>query len=1569
MNTIASLFKMARWVGPLTLGMLIAGSVAQTTLPAVDLSLGPLAVNSQATNVALALSVEFPTVGAAYRNGTYAHSTTYLGYWDSTGCYDYKDTASGAPLSGEYFYRTGNVDTSGYCNTVGAGTGYSGNVLNYAATSSIDLLRYALTGGDRVADTADTTVLGRAFLRSGWLYNASNFPAKRIPSALEGLVTPDYADGSGDVVVGSCDDKIQFSRATTGVTCGTPAPLNKQVPNTSTLTVARVPYGTPPPSGLMGMTLGTVTWEVSSPLVTSTVVPSAGPTTDTFTYYVSQPGTTTTVPPSGQGLSTAVVSVTYTASGTSNTPTIGAPNTSVQTYTTSTTNRFDTNNPGPTTAATVTNVARSRALTLTQNSHRNVYVCNATAGGRLVGALSGGAPTNIASCAPSGMPSYAASATSLTTRRYVRNAVSPTWPNSTGSGSKTVYELYNTTPVYIRYTTTNNYQNFSQETGYNVYTQWQYYSYYTGTTPTAMYARVRVCDSTETATRTDLCVIQPNGNYKPVGEVQKRAQSLRIAAFGYLMDNVRTRYGGVLRAPMHFTGPTYRDTTGNMQTNPAPEWDDLTGVFITDPLGASPTFPRSGVINYLNKFGSTGNYKTYDPVGELYYEVLRYFQGLPPTASADSGLTSGSPLYDNFPVYNSSNWVDPVQNACQRRNYALVIGDVNTHNDRQLPGHGSGVSSGMITAEDPARAAEPLLGDNSKLFNAIDWTTLVSGFETGASLSYTDALGRAQTTAGNPSPNASNNNLASKNTGATNAAYYWAGAAYWANTQPIRLDTKNGESMKDIRVKTFTIDVDEYGNGSYVPTRSYALAGKYGWFNDANLDGNPFKTSGGLVNNTEWEDSGSPGIPEGYVIASQPQKMMEGIRKFFSSVVSEKGAVSVSSLSSQRFTTRTPNGDLYAPRFDSRDWSGTVIKSALRLNTSTGSVEATQGVTWDSGGILTQGSTGSQAAPLAAPLIRPVDRKVFSYARDTGFGTGVVFSAANFAALDTATQAALNTNPATGSADGNGTLRVNYMRGDRSNEQVAGVGLFRRRNSTMGDIINSGPVYKSHPNTGLSDAGYGTFYQTWANRTGTVYVGANDGMLHAFRETDGFELFAYVPGAIGSKLNKLTNPAYVHDAFVDGIAMVDEAKIGADWKTVLVSGMGGGAQGVFALDVTDPENFSASKVLFEFTDKDDPMMGNVVTQPHLVKIKVAGGTMKWFVAVGSGYNNYVSDGYATPSGDQALFLLSLDKAAGVAWSEGTNYFKLSVPAASTSIANGLGNTGVARGFEGDAVAMYAGDLQGQLWKFIFDEELTSTNIAANKFIKTSSGTKKPLFIASTPSNGVQPITITPLIASAPREGVMVVFGTGKFVEQTDPDNIDVQSVYSVWDNQGSNNADYALGKSSLQQLSATVGSTSVAMSTSSFALGTGSGQTRGCYWNLPTARERIAVEGAVGLTAVAIASTIPTGTCSGDGEGRLYEFNPAKCAILSEISTNNQIGFISRPNYIDAVTDPDGTYSKRTVRGKRLTSINEGVLLTGTKVTDAGNVGSVTRSTGSGSGMVTFEGGLVSWRELRDFRN
>ena len=59
-----------------------------------------------------------------------------------------------------------------------------------------------------------------------------------------------------------------------------------------------------------------------------------------------------------------------------------------------------------------------------------------------------------------------------------------------------------------------------------------------------------------------------------------------------------------------------------------------------------------------------GYYKTYDPVGELYYEALRYFQGLPPSPQAISPFTADATKADGFPVYTTADtsarkWTDP----------------------------------------------------------------------------------------------------------------------------------------------------------------------------------------------------------------------------------------------------------------------------------------------------------------------------------------------------------------------------------------------------------------------------------------------------------------------------------------------------------------------------------------------------------------------------------------------------------------------------------------------------------------------------------------------------------------------------------------------------------------------------------------------------------------------------------------------------------------------------------------------------------------------------------------------
>ena len=1595
--------KTLSWFACCITAMLVAGSGAQTTpIPSVDLSLGPLTVTAQAVNIALALSVEFPTAGAAYRSGTYDHAQEYLGYWDPKGCYEYFDANDTSLLKGEYFRRTGSVDSSKYCNTSGSGTGYSGNVLNYAATSSIDLLRYALTGGNRALDVANKTVLGRAYLPSnfGGIRNGTYFPQKQVNPDLVGKVTPPFvtpgatSNYTGTVYFNSCNNLMYVGNVSTGGDCATPGNTNifaPLVPNlNSTPTIQYFPFvptNTASTIYVLDPT-GSKQWVRSAPEAKTTVMPTGtDPVAGTLVPEAVSPtprnmavvtGTSTTPQRTGDNLS----SYSYIPTGllTNVIPPTDAPDRSIQSY---------------------------------------VWQANTGAHGTAYyeGIKEELNSSNWGSAGAVGTPSdntthrvcRSGSGSNVTNVRLRINSLDDKCPDA-GNGSNinniqtyrlytrmAQYKAYIRTPLYNYYQETPTWYQASIGTGYKAYTN--------GSSPAKMKAYVQVCDNAEGPTRQGsdgvrFCKRYPNetassGVYKPIGELQTRAEGVRVSAFGYALENGNGRYGGVLRAPMKFLGSQYRDTSGVLQSNTQAEWNATTGIFITDPLNAAggssafpagaPAFTTSGVTNYLNNFGSTGIYKSNDPVGELYYETLRYFQGLQPTDAAVANLTTAA-MYDNFPIYKT--WTDPIENGCQRRNFVLAIGDVNTHYDKQVPGHKSpdGVAE---TTTDPARAVATIRGSATKTFNAVEWTKLLTGFETGVSYPYTDFLGRAQNTLGNPNVVSGNTTLESKATGSQSSAYYWAGAAYWANTQPIREDslTVDGktQSLKDIRVKTFTIDVDEGGNGlidgntrGIKPRNSsFYLAGKYGWFSDANDDGNPFKTSGGQINNKEWEDPSLANVPDGYALASQAQRMIAGIRKFFASVSAQSGTVSVSSLSSQRFSTSSPNGDLYAPRFDSRDWSGTIIKSSLALNTTTNTIDALQNVAWDAGTILTAGSTLASSTAAVDPYVKPAERKIFTYRRQASSNPGIAFTPENLDQFDAVMRDGLNANPATGTADSLGALRVSYLRGDRSQEGAAS-NAFRRRASLMGDIINSGPVYKKDADPSLvGDDDYLAFSRTAATRTAALYVGANDGMLHALRASDGKELFAYIPLAVAKNLNQLTSVAYQHRPFVDGVPQVGEAKLGTAWRTVLASGMGGGAQGIFALDVTNPNTFGdgstgGSKVLFEFTDQDDPMMGNVVTQPKIVKLKIpastTGGTpsYKWFVAVGSGYNNYVNDGsgrYST-TGDQALFLLGLDKTPGESWTEGTNYFKIVVPAASTSLANGLANPGFLVGGAGETTTIYGGDLQGQLWKFDFTEGLSSANISSNKIVKLDAGAKKPLFTALDSAGTTrQPITIAPVITTAKQRGVMVVFGSGKFIEQTDASSSGTQTIYGIWDSGGTATSDYGLRRSDLQQQIAAESTSAVTITAANFALGTGSGEKRGWYFDLPNGRERIAVEGDQGLTSVTLNSIIPSGDCSGDGNGRSYTLNSLTGAAAGTIQVSSSIGLLSRPNYISL--ELDNTYTTRRADGTRKYTVRDTVVSTGTRLTSAGNVGSQTTTPTASQ----ITAGRISWREIRNFKN
>lgn len=190
---------------------LAAAQVAPARL--VALRTEPLSTGAaRKPTLALALSVEFPTVGAQYLDPVYASKDTYIGYFDAESCYAYVNDANAALRR---FDRIAAA-TGRRCG----GTGFSGNFLNWATSSAIDVLRLGLTGGDRIVDTAALTILQRAML---YKVGDGNF-AKKILSAAEAIgAVPVQLRGawSGDIVISNCLDRMTFGTGRNG-TCMQP---------------------------------------------------------------------------------------------------------------------------------------------------------------------------------------------------------------------------------------------------------------------------------------------------------------------------------------------------------------------------------------------------------------------------------------------------------------------------------------------------------------------------------------------------------------------------------------------------------------------------------------------------------------------------------------------------------------------------------------------------------------------------------------------------------------------------------------------------------------------------------------------------------------------------------------------------------------------------------------------------------------------------------------------------------------------------------------------------------------------------------------------------------------------------------------------------------------------------------------------------------------------------------------------------------------------------------------------------------------------------------------------------
>lgn len=362
--------------------------------------------------------------------------------------------------------------------------------------------------------------------------------------------------------------------------------------------------------------------------------------------------------------------------------------------------------------------------------------------------------------------------------------------------------------------------------------------------------------------------------------------------------------------------------------------------------------------------------------------------------------------------------------------------------------------------------------------------------------------------------------------------------------------------------------------------------------------------------------------------------------------------------------------------------------------------------------------------------------------------------------------------------------RLSYIRGDRSKEGET----YRQRSSELGDFLGSQPVLVSGAryletiaNKIEGNNKYTAFLNNQKNRRSQIYIGGNAGMLHAFDATTGVEKFAFIPTAVFDHLSRLTDPKYTHQFYVDGTPTIADVYDSGEWKTILVGTLGAGGKGLFALDITNPD---AIKLLWEKGEDDfgEVKLGYSFSRPTIARLHNG----KWAVVTGNGY-----EAKDAKNGKAALFLI--DAISGT--------LTKSLEVQGKSGVNGL-STPKLVDFDSDGVAdyAYAGDLQGNVWRFDLLGNNASENRASGPIYgdKTGGVAKfkvsyggKPMFkaqVTATNKDGNkviadQPITAPPTIVRHPsRTGYLVTVATGKYFEDGDGKGADhVQSVYGIWD--------------------------------------------------------------------------------------------------------------------------------------------------------------------------------------------
>ncbi|HET8900068.1 MAG TPA: PilC/PilY family type IV pilus protein [Rhodanobacteraceae bacterium] len=559
-----------------------------------------------------------------------------------------------------------------------------------------------------------------------------------------------------------------------------------------------------------------------------------------------------------------------------------------------------------------------------------------------------------------------------------------------------------------------------------------------------------------------------------------------------------------------------------------------------------------------------------------------------------------------------------------------------------------------------------------------------------------------------------------------------------------------------------------------------------------------------------------------YFSAANPSELVTHLVDIINSIAARGASSTQGGLSSSVLTSDAKS---YGGSYQSDDWSGSVVSRDVSAE---GKIDTVGIPNWDAGCLLTGGACKSMHGPVAQALT-PNARKILT-STDGTVDSGVPFRWADLGAIN---QAALNANASgtdgAGVDDNLGQKRLDYLRGDRTLE--SGSPQMRRRGSLLGAVINSQVAFVAYPGSGYRDdfpdgspeavavassshATYSSFAAAHANREHMLYVGANDGMLHAFDAKTGEEKFAYVPHLIywsqlptstaapvdvttgKPQLSRLTETDYNFTPTVDATPVTRDVFYDGGWHTLLVGGLRLGGRGVYALDITNPatisEGTAKDAVLWEFPNDtnraDAANLGYTYGTPNIGRLPNG----KWVVLVPGGYFPDCSkfgtlipcDGNVSAANNTFSSLFVLDAQTGALLKE----LKTSAANTGGSVKSyGLGSV-VLGDYQDDQIddVAFAGDLMGNVWRF----DLSDAN-ASNWSVDL-------VFQGKVDSDGkpTQSITTMPrLFPDATSGRFMVVFGTGKYLGLSDRklNSAGTQAIYGIREQGASTRAKFPAG--------------------------------------------------------------------------------------------------------------------------------------------------------------------------------